>query len=238
MPCLNKIKSQKPLTVRLPNGATIELTHTASLDIPELNKAASMAHIFLGMANHSLLSVGQMCNEGYSVTFRIDAVTIYNSREVQILKGARDLDMGLWRIKLRKEHKYHPHEVANNVYELCNTGALLNYLHTAMFSPTKSALLQAVKNGHLKTWPGLTEQAINKHLKLTPVTAMGHMNQRSQNIISTSNNPITSDMEDESVTPACLGTRTHLVYAVVVDQGQLYTDLTGKFPVSNDVHLN
>jgi hypothetical protein len=28
-----------------------------------------------------------------------------------------------------------------------------------------------------------------------------------------------------------LGTKTHLVYAVMVDQGQLYTDLTGKFPV-------
>jgi hypothetical protein len=26
-------------------------------------------------------------------------------------------------------------------------------------------------------------------------------------------------------------TKTHIVYAVVVDQGQLYTDLTGKFPV-------
>jgi hypothetical protein len=28
-----------------------------------------------------------------------------------------------------------------------------------------------------------------------------------------------------------LGTKTHLVYEVVVDQGQLYMDLTGKFPV-------
>jgi hypothetical protein len=28
-----------------------------------------------------------------------------------------------------------------------------------------------------------------------------------------------------------LGTKTHLVYAVLVDQGQLYTDLTGKFLV-------
>jgi hypothetical protein len=28
-----------------------------------------------------------------------------------------------------------------------------------------------------------------------------------------------------------MGCKTHLVYAVVVDQGQLYTDLTGKFPV-------
>jgi hypothetical protein len=94
----------------------MESTHTASLDIPELDKAASMAHIFSGMVNHSLLSVGQLCNEGYSVTFRIDAVTIYNSQEVQILKGARDLNTGLWRINLRKEHQQHPHEVANNVY--------------------------------------------------------------------------------------------------------------------------
>jgi hypothetical protein len=28
-----------------------------------------------------------------------------------------------------------------------------------------------------------------------------------------------------------MGTKTHLVYAVLVDQGQLYTDLTWKFPV-------
>jgi hypothetical protein len=34
-----------------------------------------------------------------------------------------------------------------------------------------------------------------------------------------------------TVTPAGLGTKTHLVYAVLVDQGQLYTDLTGKSPV-------
>jgi hypothetical protein len=38
-------------------------------------------------------------------------------------------------------------------------------------------------------------------------------------------------MEDESITPAGLGSKTHVVYAVVVDQGQLYTDITGKFPV-------
>jgi hypothetical protein len=76
-----------------------------------------------------------------------------------------------------------------------------------MFSPTKYALLQAVKKGHLTTWPGLTEQAINKHLKMTPATAMGHMNQCHQNIHSTSKNTIMSDLEDETVTPAGLGTK-------------------------------
>jgi hypothetical protein len=38
-------------------------------------------------------------------------------------------------------------------------------------------------------------------------------------------------MEDVTVTPAGLGTKTHLVYTVLVNQGQLYTDLTGKFHV-------
>jgi hypothetical protein len=106
-------------------------------------------------------------------------------------------------------------------------GALVHYLHKALFSPTKSALLQAVKNGHLVTWPGLTEDAIHKHLKLTPATAMGHMNQRRQNIMSTSKTPI----EDVPTTDTNLGKKTHLVYAVLVDQGKLYTDLTEKFPV-------
>jgi hypothetical protein len=88
-------------------------------------------------------------------------------------------------------------------------------------------MLQAVKDGHLITWPGLTEDAINKHLKLTPATAMGHINQRRQNIRSTSKAPT----EKQQTPDTDLGTKTHLVYAVVVDRGQPYTNLTGKFPV-------
>jgi hypothetical protein len=141
------------------------------------------------------------------------------------------LDTGLWPINLRKDNRQFQQSVANNVYELRNTGSLVHYLHKALFSPTKSALLQAVKNGHLVTWPGLTEEAINKHLKLTPATAMGHMNQRLQNIRYTSKTPITTAIKDVPTTDTNLGTKTHLVYAVLVDQGQLYTDLTGKFPV-------
>jgi hypothetical protein len=100
-----------------------------------------------------------------------------------------------------------------------------------MFSPTTSALLQDVTNGHLITWPGLTEQAVKKHFKMTPSTAMGHMNQRRQNIRPTSKVSITSDIEYETLTPSGLGSKTNLVYAVVIDQGQLYTDITGRFPV-------
>jgi hypothetical protein len=59
-PCLNKVKYRIPLTVRLTNGATMESSHTAELDIPKLNAAASKTHVFPEMANHSLLSVEQL----------------------------------------------------------------------------------------------------------------------------------------------------------------------------------
>jgi hypothetical protein len=144
-----------------------------------------------------------------------------------ILSGPRDLNTGLWRINLKRDNKHIPDPIANSVYELRNKGSLVHYLHKALFSPTKSAMLQAVKDGHLITWPGLTEDAINKHLKLTLATAMGHMNQWRQNIRSTSKAPI----KKQPTPDADLGTKTHLVYAFVVDQGQLYTDLTGKFLV-------
>jgi hypothetical protein len=107
------------------------------------------------------------------------------------------------------------------VYELRNTGALVSYLHKALFSPKKSAMLQAVKDGHLITWPGLTEDAINKHLKLMPATAMGHLSQRRQNIRSTAKAPI----EKQPTPDTNFGTKTHLMYAVIVHQGQIYTDL-------------
>jgi hypothetical protein len=51
--CLNKVESHTPLTVHLPNGATMKSSHTADWDIPILNTAASKSHVFHGMANHS-----------------------------------------------------------------------------------------------------------------------------------------------------------------------------------------
>jgi hypothetical protein len=123
----------------------MESSHTADLDIPEFNTAASKAHVFPGMANHSLFSVGQLCDEGCIVTFKQDTVTICDSGNSQILSDPRDLNTGLWRINLRQNNKHKPEPIAN-VYELRNTGALVHYLHKAFFSPTKSAMLQVVKD--------------------------------------------------------------------------------------------
>jgi hypothetical protein len=44
-PCSNKVKSRTPLTVCLPNGTTMDSSHTAELDTPKLNAAVSKAHV-------------------------------------------------------------------------------------------------------------------------------------------------------------------------------------------------
>jgi hypothetical protein len=133
----------------------MESSHTVDLDIPELNAAASKAHVSPGMAHHSLLSVGQLCDEGYVVNFKEDTVTICNSKSSKLLSGPRNVDTGLWRINLKQTNKHITDPIANNSYELRNTGALVHYLHKALFSPTKSAMIPAVKDGHLITWLGL-----------------------------------------------------------------------------------
>jgi hypothetical protein len=156
----------------------MDSTHIASLDIPELSEATSVAHVLPSMAKDSLISVRQLCNEGYYVTFKIDGVTIFKDEGKSILKGNRDMGTGVCRINLRKGEPQTPISTANNLYELCNTGVLVNYLHNAMFSTTKEAFIKAMKQGNLTTFPGITEEAINKHLKLTQATEMGHMNKK------------------------------------------------------------
>jgi hypothetical protein len=125
-PCLNKMKSRAPFMVCLPNGATMESSHTAELNIPKLNAVASKTHVFPGMANHYLLSVGHLCDEGYIVTFNQASVTICDSGKAPILSGPRDLHTGLWRINLKQTNNHIPEPISNNVYKLRNTGALVH----------------------------------------------------------------------------------------------------------------
>jgi hypothetical protein len=95
----------------------MESSHTADLDIPELNATASKANVFPEMANHYLLSVGQLCDEGYIVTFKRAAVTICDPDNSQILSGPRDLNTGLWRINSKQTNRHIPEPMENNVYE-------------------------------------------------------------------------------------------------------------------------
>jgi hypothetical protein len=87
--CTNKVLAEKPLKMRLPNGAAIASTHTATLNMPSLPHAARQEHILPGLDQHSLLYVGQMCDSGCAVTFAATKVTVTNGESI-ILTGLQD----------------------------------------------------------------------------------------------------------------------------------------------------
>jgi hypothetical protein len=97
------------------------------------------------MAHQSLLSVGQLCDEGYIITFKQDTVTICDCGNSQSVSGPRDVNTGLWRLNLRQTHNHELEPIANTVYELRSTGALVHYLHKAIFIPIKSAMYKRSK---------------------------------------------------------------------------------------------
>ena len=55
-PVLNKRIDTNPITIRLPDGATLQSTHTCNLDLPGIHPEATRAHIVPGLTHASLLS--------------------------------------------------------------------------------------------------------------------------------------------------------------------------------------
>ena len=66
---------------------------------------------------------------------------------------------------------------------------LADYLHAACFGPVKSTFSKAIKKGFFKTWPGLSERLLQKHLHPAPYTAKGHISQTRQHLQSTHATP-------------------------------------------------
>jgi hypothetical protein len=75
-PCSNKQKAHIPLSVNMPNGTTIQSSHTCDLLLADLPPQARKAHILPGLVHNSLISVGQLCDNGCSVTFTQEQVTV------------------------------------------------------------------------------------------------------------------------------------------------------------------
>jgi hypothetical protein len=144
-----------------------------------------------------------------------------------VMHGSRDRKSHLWRVSLKQ--RFGTNQVhCNHAHDNSNQKDLINYLHAACFSPVKSTWIKAIKNGNFTSWPGLTEDAVEKHLSKSTSTTKGHLNQQRQNAR-------TAKIKEPKVlvTEPDLdhGIKTQLVYSATIDAGQIYTDQTGRFPV-------
>jgi hypothetical protein len=141
--------------------------------------------------------------------------------------GSRYPKSCLWRVNLKQKFET-KHVQCNHAHDNNNQKYLINYLHAACFSPVKSTLITAIKNGNFSSWPGLTEHAVEKHLSKYTSTTKDHLNQQMQNARTTKIKGAKVIVTEPGIDH---GIKTQFVYAATIDSGQIYTDQTGIFPV-------
>jgi hypothetical protein len=98
-----------------------------------------------------------------------------------ILHRCRDLQTNLWKILL---NTHRPMPVANpmdnapaqanSAYHTSTQPELLQFMHAACGNPVPSTWIQAIQHGNFATWPGLTADAVRKHLPKSLATVKGH----------------------------------------------------------------
>ena len=96
---LNNLFQQLGPTVFLPNNQSITSTAHGHLPLPTLSKNSTKAHVLPGLQNSSLLSLGQLCDDGCIVHLTKSTLHVFKNNDL-ILTGLRNPHDGLWDVPL------------------------------------------------------------------------------------------------------------------------------------------
>ena len=160
----------------IPNGDNITARAHYNLRLQNVSAQASEADI-LPSFKHSLLLVGQLCDDDCTAIFSKHHCTIYNKYQEPVINGIRNHSTGLYEQCL-PENNNQTNRQANATLPTKNLEEHIKYLHQCAFSPTPRTWMQAVRKGHFRTWPGVTVQAIKRYLPKSEATTMGHLDQQ------------------------------------------------------------
>jgi len=112
----------------------MQATHTGQLHLPGLSEKARTTHIFPTLASGSLLSIGQLCDEGCTATFTKNKLYIYKQGKI-ILQGQRsNLTNKLWTLNDQKPEKQ-CHSL-NLVIDAPTIAERIKFYHASLWSPT------------------------------------------------------------------------------------------------------
>ena len=161
----------------------MQATHNALLPPPQLSLAAHRANISPVLQNRAVISIGQLCNDGFSATFSKDHLTLV--KQDITITGERNVRNGLYYIDLapcsqptaRNALSLHT-SYAQSAYKISTKSDLVRYLHQASSSPVISTWTAAIDAGYYTTWPGITSQLVQKYLPRALATAQGHLRQQ------------------------------------------------------------
>ena len=133
----------------------------------DLPPSTQQAHCYPGLTYRSLISVVQLCDAGYKMTFDCDGVAVVDPLTNKIgMTGSRNSAAGLCHTPMVPISKPTPSQLpqAKNVYDMHTKTDLAKYLHQASWIPVPHTWCEAIKNVLLSTFPGLTPQLVQKHL--------------------------------------------------------------------------
>jgi len=154
------------------NGGTCNVKFVTTLPFPQLSHTASEAETFDKFPT-SLMSVGQISDNGNVSIFTKDGITVYKEEDVLITcKGKPILivkrnERGQYRIPLMQNRgQWQPRrptkkskqylQQANSVYDLPSTEEAIKWRHVVCGYPVKSTWIKAIKAGNYMGWPLLT----------------------------------------------------------------------------------
>ena len=123
--------------------------------------------------------------------------------------------------------------MANVIFKLDSSKSkLADFLHGCLFSPCPSTLMQAIKNNHFGSWPGMNKINFKTYVQDNIATIKGHMNQGRKNLRSTKIKDTVQEEDDFFPTEAPMA-KQHFITSSLVQHSpkyKAYGDLTGKFP--------
>ena len=101
------------------------------------------------------------CDYGCTITLDKQETSVQKNGH-EIIKGTRNKKNGMLEVPLEIQK---PAAVINNLMAQTSKPELAQYLHAALLIPTIESLIKSIKQGFLKTWPGLTGKLIKRHLE-------------------------------------------------------------------------
>ena len=163
----------------LPNNSKIRASVQGKL--PLNPNVTLQALVYPHLLNESLLSIGQLCDEGCIAIFDKHNLSILKNGHI-ILSGKRNWSDGLWDVPFTTTGSQKINYIISRDR---NKTELAQYLHGCAFSPVISTFQQCINNGNFITWPGIDDLNFKKLIDHTEATIKGHLDQERKNIQST-----------------------------------------------------
>ena len=133
-----------------PDGSNMDSTQGENLPLAGMYMESRKIHICLDMNTAPLVLLGFLCDDGFTITLDKKPMEIQNNGQ-KILRGYRNKNTVMWGFQLSAtKYKDNTKAKAQNLMAQATKPELASYYNAALFSPTNTSLLKAIKQVLLK----------------------------------------------------------------------------------------